>query len=88
MMRRPRCITDSMESAMTDISQIPSLAVGDQRARVSFGQRVIAVLHLRRQRRALRELDPHQLADIGLSADQAMAEARRPIWDVPPTWRL
>jgi uncharacterized protein YjiS (DUF1127 family) len=43
---------------------------------------------LRHQRRQLARLDASQLADIGLTADQAMAEAHRPIWDAPPHWRL
>ena len=38
-------------------------------------------------RQALRGLDDRCLADIGLSAIQADAEANRPFWDVPSTWR-
>jgi uncharacterized protein YjiS (DUF1127 family) len=39
-------------------------------------------LFLRRlaTRRALRELDAHLLRDIGLSREQALAEAERPFW--------
>lgn len=33
-----------------------------------------------RQRRALRDLDEHQLKDIGLSRAAAMEEARKPFW--------
>lgn len=40
-----------------------------------------------RQRQALRGLDDRRLADIGLTARQADAEAHRPFWDVPATWR-
>jgi uncharacterized protein YjiS (DUF1127 family) len=40
-----------------------------------------------RQRRNLARLDDHMLADIGISRDEALAESRRPIWDVTPTWR-
>ncbi|SIO56638.1 Uncharacterized conserved protein YjiS, DUF1127 family [Rhodovulum sp. ES.010] len=39
-----------------------------------------------RQRRRLAELDDALLRDIGLTREQARAEARRPIWDVPPSW--
>jgi Domain of unknown function (DUF1127) len=45
-------------------------------------------LAIHRQRRQLATLDALQLADIGLTADQAIAESRRPIWDAPPHWRL
>ena len=43
-------------------------------------------LALRRQRLHLAALDEAQLRDIGLSADQARAEAKRPVWDVPAHW--
>ncbi len=42
---------------------------------------------LRKQRYALRHLDDATLRDIGLTRDQAQAEARRPVWDVPCNWR-
>ena len=42
---------------------------------------------LARSRRALQTLDKAQLADIGLSAAEAETEAKRPVWDVPTTWR-
>ncbi|MBT9244400.1 DUF1127 domain-containing protein [Gemmobacter fulvus] len=50
--------------------------------------RLLDLMSLRRQRRALTEMEPHLLADIGLSAAEADAEARRPIWDAPAHWRL
>ena len=40
-----------------------------------------------RQRQALRGLDAARLADIGLSEQAALAEADRPFWDVPASWR-
>ena len=40
-----------------------------------------------RQRQSLRGLDAMLLADIGLTAKAAEAEANRPFWDVPATWR-
>jgi uncharacterized protein YjiS (DUF1127 family) len=43
-------------------------------------------LALRRQRLQLAELDARQLRDIGLTAEQARAEAKRPIWDAPSHW--
>ena len=39
-----------------------------------------------RQRRALAELDDAALRDLGLTRGQALAEAQRPVWDVPQHW--
>ena len=41
---------------------------------------------LRRQRRALRELDDRQLADIGITREQALREANKLFW--PRTFLL
>ena len=40
-----------------------------------------------RERQHLLRLTASQLDDIGLNRDEAVAEAARPIWDVPATWR-
>lgn len=37
------------------------------------------------QRRALATMDAEQLADIGLTREQAAREAARPFWDLPRT---
>ncbi len=50
----------------------------------SFAMKAVAV---RRQRAALRRLDTRALEDIGLTRSEADAEASRPFWDVPATWR-
>lgn len=42
---------------------------------------------LYRQRRALTKLDARSLEDMGISRRAAEAEARRPLWDVPASWR-
>ncbi len=42
---------------------------------------------LRRQRAHLAELDDHILRDIGLTRDDALREAQRPVWDAPERWR-
>ena len=42
---------------------------------------------VRRQRAALQRLDDAALKDLGLTRNQADTEAKRPIWDVPETWR-
>ena len=45
------------------------------------------VLNLRAGRKHLITLDDARLSDIGLTRAQAMAEAARPLWDVPRGWR-
>ncbi len=49
---------------------------------------LLNMLNVWRSRRALARLDTRGLDDIGISADRAAAEAAKPIWDVPATWRL
>ena len=44
---------------------------------------VLALLSLARQRRQLAKLDDRLLSDIGVHKHTAMAEAMRPIWDIP-----
>ncbi|MEO1000877.1 MAG: DUF1127 domain-containing protein [Pseudomonadota bacterium] len=39
-------------------------------------------LRTARERRALARLDAARLADLGLTAREASAEARRPFWDL------
>jgi uncharacterized protein YjiS (DUF1127 family) len=56
--------------------------------RLNLLAQIGAALALRHQRKQLAQLDALQLQDIGLTADQAIAESRRPIWDAPPHWRL
>lgn len=48
-----------------------------------FGMKPLAMLSLARQRAALAAMDDAQLRDLGLTRDEALAEARRPIWDLP-----
>lgn len=40
----------------------------------------------RRQRNFLARLDDRTLADIGVTRDQAVHEATRPMWDLPANW--
>ncbi len=57
------------------------------RSRRGLLPRLIALFALRRQRHQLRHLPPHMLRDIGLTEEEARAEADRPLWDAPPHWR-
>lgn len=42
---------------------------------------------LHRQRQALARLDAATLRDIGVSAEEALAESARSPWDAPRHWR-
>lgn len=73
---------------MTQIATALGIAPGRTRGR--FRGRAFDVdgmIALWRQRRALARLDDRALADIGVTRTEAMAEAARPAWDVPTTWR-
>lgn len=60
------------------------------RTRPRIAANIVARLRLalvvRAQRRALARADARLLNDIGLTRDQADAEAKRPLWDVPSNW--
>lgn len=47
---------------------------------------LMAYIDLYRQRNALRGLTDAQLKDIGLTPDEALTEASRPLWDAPHHW--
>lgn len=69
---------------MTDFScSSPSLFASTRRH--AFG--LMDYIALWRQRRALAAMDARQLADIGITRDQARTEAARPFWDVPSHWQ-
>lgn len=51
-----------------------------------LGERLARMTALARQRRALGDLDPHLLRDIGVSRDEALEEAARLPWDASAHW--
>lgn len=63
------------------------LLSGAPRPRTLIG-RVFTLLSLYQGRRTLEGLDDALLHDIGLTREQALKESRRPIWDVPASWRV
>ncbi|GAB1480198.1 DUF1127 domain-containing protein [Paracoccaceae bacterium] len=70
--------------------QTSEYAIGHMPLRGTPGRllaRLTTALALRRQRAALAALPEAMLADIGLTRDEALAEAQRPLWDVPARWR-
>lgn len=48
-----------------------------------LGHTLLTAFAVRRERRALRELDAHLLRDIGLDEPAAAREAERAPWDLP-----
>ncbi len=50
--------------------------------------RLFSGLALRRHRVRLSQLDDALLRDIGLTREQALAEAKRPFWDAASHWRM
>ena len=70
--------------------QAPAAATTGRNAvdQIFFGLgRIHDMLALRRQREALRNLEDHQLEDIGVTRAQADDEANRAAWDVPSHWQ-
>lgn len=63
-----------------------ALRHGLRHARRPLHLRLLDLVELHRQRRALAALDDARLRDIGLSREDAEAEARRPLWDAPAHW--
>lgn len=62
------------------------IAASHGRARRGLWGMISKIIRLSHQRRALSTLSDAQLSDIGLSRDEAQAEARRPFWDAPENW--
>lgn len=52
--------------------------------RRNFG--ILRWLELRRERKALADLDDYLLDDIGVTRNEALREARKPFWDAPSHW--
>lgn len=46
-----------------------------------------AMAALWRSRRALETLSDAQLRDAGISREEALTEAARPVWDAPASWK-
>ncbi|WP_341368770.1 DUF1127 domain-containing protein [Yoonia sp. BS5-3] len=49
-------------------------------------QRIANMASVYRQRKALRSLEPHLLADIGITQTEAAQESAKPVWNVPAHW--
>lgn len=72
---------------MSSLSQAHTCPKPERRARPSLWAQITQTIGLVRQRRSLAALDAHILRDIGITPDEAQAEAAKPLWDVPRHWR-
>lgn len=72
---------------MTQLANPNILCPPVSRRRSNLGAQLWTMIAVARQRQALRNLDNHLLADIGVSPAQAVQESSRPAWDVPAIWR-
>ena len=69
------------------MQQVQIEATNSLTSNINFGfrmthgfQRAAAMWNRQRQRRALLDLDDHQLSDIGKSRQEVLEEARKPFW--------
>lgn len=70
---------------MSDLCCNPALADNRPAFRL-FWSAILHAIGLRRSRRQLSALDDHMLADIGVTRQDAMAEAERSVWDAQDHW--
>ena len=70
---------------MSDLSYVCSCDV-DRPTRSGVLSLIVRAVGLHRSRRQLSALDDHMLADIGVTRQDAMAEAERPVWDAQDHW--
>ena len=68
-----------------------TLAIARVQARSTLAGMAARMHHamtMRAERKHLITLDDARLSDIGLTRAKAIAEAARPLWDVPRGWRV
>jgi uncharacterized protein YjiS (DUF1127 family) len=78
---------ETIQSTGARMTTLIRTAALGRKSRKGVLSRLFDMLALRRSRRSLTMLDDHLLRDIGLTRDQAQAEADRAAWDVAPRWR-
>lgn len=66
---------------MTNLNATLPRRIGARR--VTLLSLLRTAMDVRRQRHQLAQLDARALADIGVSPEEARAEAGRPAWDMP-----
>ena len=73
-----------MQSQINSISNYPVRSVSIRMPHpMRWFSVAVQVLGVLRQRRQLATMPNSQLADIGITREQAMTEAARPFWDLP-----
>ncbi|MEO1238516.1 MAG: DUF1127 domain-containing protein [Pseudomonadota bacterium] len=58
------------------------------RRRTGIIAKISSLLALFSERRRLADMPDHMLKDLGITRQEAEAEARRSIWDSPSHWRV
>lgn len=71
---------------MTTSTRTALMGVNCQPKPVSTLARLGGFIALTRERRQLAELNAHQLADIGVTPQDATTESQKMGWDVPNHW--
>ncbi|MEO8531229.1 MAG: DUF1127 domain-containing protein [Deltaproteobacteria bacterium] len=71
---------------MTYLSESALSDSATYRSRKSIFGTLLRALSVRRERKALVQLDARLLHDIGLDREIAISEAKRKLWDVPNHW--
>ena len=64
------------------ITHLPTVSLNTPFAGLTL-KRILKAFEISRERRALRDLSPSQLKDIGLDPVTAEREANRSFWDLP-----
>ena len=71
---------------MTHNFDIHPQRAGATRRKPGVLDRLVAWQAIHSQRTALGELDARLLEDLGISAEDARKEAKRPVWQAPEHW--
>jgi uncharacterized protein YjiS (DUF1127 family) len=79
--------TKAFEMSTRRVTRFAGIALPTRPTLSDLLRRVTLMRAAHRQRLALARLDAAALADIGITPDEACAEARRPAWDIPQRWQ-
>ncbi|MGL4309267.1 MAG: DUF1127 domain-containing protein [Paracoccaceae bacterium] len=70
------------------LSSCTNIAAARPHGPVGVMKYLFRLIAIRSHRRRLKDMPDELLNDIGLTRDQARAEAARPVWDVPASWKM
>jgi len=78
--------TKAFEMSTRPITRFAGITLPSRPILSDLLRRVTLMRAAHRQRMALARLDAAALDDIGITSDEACAEASRPAWDIPQRW--